>query len=103
MKENSAAECEKRPTEFREEIHRKVERRLKSKREGDRSVWFGLGMFGVVGWTVALPALLGTALGWWIDTRWDTPFSWTLMGLFVGIAAGCLAAWRWVRRESEAD
>ncbi|MEZ5580989.1 MAG: hypothetical protein R3F40_17230 [Candidatus Competibacteraceae bacterium] len=40
--------------------------------ETDRpSVWFGLGLFGIVGWTRALPAVLG-ALGLWLDRNWPS-------------------------------
>ena len=69
-------------------------RKLKARRERDRTVWFGLGMFGLVGWSVAIPALLGTALGLWIDSRWPSRVSWTLMLLVIGVALGvrdCLA------------
>jgi predicted F0F1-ATPase subunit len=32
-------------------------------------VWFGLGMMGLIGWSVAVPTLLGAALGLWLDSR----------------------------------
>ncbi len=58
-------------------------------------------MFGLVGWSVAIPALIGVALGMWIDFRRPSQYSWTLMLMLIGIALGCLNAWRWVHRESE--
>lgn len=82
------------------EVTAKQERKVDSRRKGDRSVWFGLGMFGLVGWSVALPALIGVAIGLWIDSRWPSRFSWTLMLLVLGVALGCLNAWWWVQRES---
>ena len=85
---------------FREEVERKLERRLRARREQDRGVWFGLGMFGLVGWTVAIPSLAGLALGLWIDATWPSRFSWPLMCLLAGVLAGCFGAWHWVRRES---
>ena len=38
-------------------------------RAGRRSegAWFGLGMMGLIGWSVAIPTLLGAALGLWLD------------------------------------
>jgi ATP synthase protein I len=91
----------------REELTRRVadkeKRKLKARREKDRSVWFGLGMFGMVGWSVAVPTLIGIAFGIWIDTTWDSPYSWTLMLLFIGVMVGCLNAWYWVKRESSRD
>ena len=83
----------------REVAHREA-RKLKARREKDRSVWFGLGMFGLVGWSVAIPTLIGTAIGLWIDARWPSPISWTLTLLIVGVFVGCLNAWWWVQRES---
>jgi ATP synthase protein I len=68
-----------------------------------RGVWFGLGMFGLVGWAVAIPTLLGIAAGVWIDRRTAGPYSWTLMGLMAGVVLGCINAWFWVRKESRRD
>lgn len=59
----------------------------------------GLGMFGMIGWTVAVPALLGTALGIWLDKTYQQSFSWTLTGLISGLVAGCIVAWSWVIKE----
>lgn len=85
------------------EVDKKVRRRLKAEREGRRGLWFGLGMFGLVGWAVAIPTLLGIALGWWLDRRFPGPPSWTLTFLFVGVALGCYNAWQWIKRESRRD
>jgi ATP synthase protein I len=84
-----------------QEVARRAARRQRAQREGDRSVWFSLGMMGLVGWSVAIPTLIGIALGWWIDSTWPGRVSWTLTLLFVGVAIGCVNAWYWVRQESE--
>lgn len=86
--------------EFRENIRNKSERKIRARKERERGVWFGLGMFGLVGWSVAIPALLFLALGIWIDARFKSDYSWTLMLLVIGIAIGCLNAWYWVKSES---
>ncbi len=57
-------------------------------------------MFGLVGWSVAVPTLIGIALGTWIDRTWPGEVSWTLTLLFVGVVIGCANAWRWIQRES---
>lgn len=80
------------------QVVRKEALRIKGINGPDQSVWFGLGMFGVVGWSVAIPTLIGTALGIWIDHTWPSQFSWTLMLLIAGVMAGCLNAWYWVRK-----
>ena len=82
-------------------IQHKAEHQLRSRSEERRSVWFGLGMFGVVGWAIAVPATAGALLGVWIDARVDRPESWTLMLLVTGLAIGCANAWRWIQTESE--
>lgn len=88
------------PNRLAETVGKKEARKLKAHREQDRGVWFGLGMFGLVGWSVAIPTLIGIAAGVWIDKAFAGPYSWTLMGLFIGVILGCLNAWYWVTRES---
>lgn len=88
---------------LRRELERKATRKLRARREGDRGVWFGLGMMGVVGWSVAVPTVLGVAAGVWLDRRSQGGVSWTLTGLVVGLAVGCLNAWFWIRREGGLD
>lgn len=85
------------------EIGRKAERKEKARSERGRGVWFGLGMFGLVGWAVAVPTLLGIMLGLWLDSQLPTRFSWTLTLLFIGVVLGCINAWYWVHRESQRD
>ncbi|MCF8080538.1 MAG: AtpZ/AtpI family protein [Desulfobacterales bacterium] len=85
------------------EIGEKEARKIKARREKDRGVWFGLGMFGLVGWSVAVPTLIGIAAGVWLDKQMADPYSWTLMGLFIGVVLGCLNAWYWVKKKSRND
>ena len=85
--------------EFQRRLETRQRRKLRALRRGDRSVWFGFGMFGLVGWSVAVPAVLFTGLGVWIDTRFPSRFSWTLMLLVAGVVLGCLNAWLWVAKE----
>lgn len=86
-----------------EAIGQKTGRKLKARGERDRGVWFGLGMFGLVGWSVAVPTVMGIALGLWLDATLHDRISWTLTLLLVGVALGCLNAWFWVKRESRHD
>ncbi len=88
------------------DLHQRVEsqaaRKLKARRKPNRGVWAGVRMFGMVGWSVAVPALAGAAFGIWLDDRFPGRQSWTLTFLLIGIIAGCLNAWYWVQRESRA-
>jgi ATP synthase protein I len=83
-----------------EHIGGKEARKLKARRE-PTSIWFGLGMFGIIGWSVSIPTLLGILIGVWIDTSWPSRFSWTLMLLLAGVILGCWNAWHWVAREQQ--
>ncbi len=92
-----------RGREVGDTIGRKAERKLRARGDRDRSVWFGIGMFGMVGWSVAVPTVAGIALGIWLDGVLDDRISWTLTMLFIGVAVGCLIAWHWIRKESGHD
>jgi ATP synthase protein I len=86
---------------FQADVARKAERRRRAQKEGQHNIWFSLGMFGLVGWSVALPTLLGLAAGLWLDHRYPVGrISWTLTMLAVGAVAGCANAWHWVKNES---
>lgn len=85
---------------FSDRVERKERRKLHARQRRHEGMWFGVGMFGLVGWSVVLPTLIGVALGMWIDAKWPSQYSWTLMMLFAGVVAGCVNAWYWVKRES---
>jgi ATP synthase protein I len=80
----------------------KAARKLKARRDAAHGVWFGLGMMGMIGWSVAVPTLLGAALGLWLDARHPGTRSWTLALLVAGVTIGCLNAWHWVARQDRA-
>lgn len=86
-------------SQFSQQVGSKAARKLKARHQMTRTVWSGLGMMGLVGWSVAMPTLLGAALGIWLDDRYPGGRSWTLALLVVGLALGCLNAWHWVSRE----
>ena len=50
-----------------------------------QGIWFGLGMMGLIGWSVVVPTLLGAALGIWLDKHYPGTHSWTLALLVVGL------------------
>lgn len=77
-------------------------RKLRTQRRGVQDIWQGLGMFGLVGWAVAIPTLLGALLGIFIDKHKPGVHSWTLSLLIVGLFLGCLNAWHWVAKEEKA-
>ena len=87
-----------RERQLEEELKERERRRIRAKRRTEHS-WFGLGMLGLVGWAFAIPMLAVLAVGIWLDTRFETPYSWSLMGVFVGAAIGAVNAWYWVKHE----
>lgn len=84
------------------EVGSKAARKLRARRHPTNGVWFGLGMMGLIGWSVAVPTLLGAALGLWLDNHYPGNTSWTLALLVAGLVIGCFNAWRWVAKEDEA-
>ena len=86
---------------FSRNIDIKAKRKIRARRNSTNGVWFGLGMMGLVGWSVTVPTLLGIALGVWLDKQLTDQYSWTLMMLFAGLVTGCLIAWHWVSKEGK--
>jgi ATP synthase protein I len=86
---------------FAAQIGAEAARKLKARRNSTPGVGFGLGMMGLIGWSVAVPALLGIALGIWLDRRHPGAHSWTVALLFGGLALGCFNAWHWVAQEDK--
>jgi len=83
-------------------IGRRERRKLRARARRGDDLWFGLGMFGLVGWSVALPMLVGLAAGIAIDANRPSGHSWTLMLLLIGVIIGCVNAWYWVSRQRRA-
>ena len=83
------------------EIGEKAARKLKARRNSGNAAWFGLGMMGLIGWSVVVPTLLGAALGIWLDNHYPGSHSWTLMLLVTGLIIGCVNAWYWVSKEEK--
>lgn len=87
---------------FAGQVTVKADRKLKARRNSGSGVWFGLGMMGMIGWSVTVPTLLGAALGIWLDKNHPADRSWTLALLVAGLMIGCLNAWHWVAKEEKA-
>ena len=101
MSEAKKANASNDETTFSRKVGAQAARKLKAKRSST-GVWFGLGMMGLIGWSVVVPTLLGTALGVWLDRRHPGAHSWTLALLVAGLTLGCFNAWRWIAKEEKA-
>ena len=86
-------------SKFGQQVGEMAALKLKAQRHATQTVWSGLGMMGLVGWSVVIPTLLGTALGIWIDKHYPGTHSWTLALLAIGLGLGCFNAWHWVSKE----
>jgi ATP synthase protein I len=102
MSAEPAKSAAKSETLFSRQIGVKAARKLRVQRAGEQSVWFGLGMTGLIGWSVAVPTILGALLGLWLDRRHPQAHSWTLALLVAGLVVGCANAWHWVSQQDKA-
>jgi ATP synthase protein I len=84
-----------------QEVGAKAKRKLRARRNSAGGVWYGLGMMGLIGWSVVIPTLLGAALGIWLDQRYPGQHAWTLPLMAAGLAIGCFNAWHWVAKEDK--
>jgi ATP synthase protein I len=87
---------------FLDKISRKAVRKLKAQRDGSHGAWFGLGMSGLIGWSVAVPTLAGALFGVWLDRHHPASHSWTLSLLVIGLALGSFNAWYWLAQQDKA-
>ena len=85
---------------LRKTVLRKSLRREKARGRRKDSVWAWLATFGLVGWTVVVPTVLGLALGRFLEDRIEGSVNFTITFLVVGAAVGLWMAWHWVRTES---
>lgn len=86
--------------ELKKQIVRKAQRKLSSRKYPAAGVWFGLGMMGLIGWSIVVPTLLGAGIGIWADKHYPGAHSWTLALLMGGLTLGCINAWRWIDSET---
>jgi ATP synthase protein I len=87
---------------FDAKIAAQVARKLKAQSGGKQSALFGLGAFGMIGWSVTVPTALGALLGAWWDRHHAGAPSWTLVLLAAGLVIGCANAWYWVAQQNAA-
>lgn len=83
------------------QVRLKEERKIRKLKQGKRNALAGFGLFGLVGWSVVIPTVIGLIIGIYIDKHHPSRYSWSLMFLVLGVCVGCLQAWYWVQRERE--
>ena len=60
----------------------------------------GIGTFGMIGWSIAVPTVGGAFLGLWLDRiAPQQDFSWTIALILGGVVLGGLISWAWISKE----
>lgn len=77
-------------------IRRRAERMQKTRKEPKYSALSGLGVFGVIGWSIAIPTVAGAFLGVWLNRVAPQSFSWTIALILGGVVVGALVSWSWI-------
>ncbi len=85
--------------DFQERVNSKERRKLHAQKHDKQSVLQGFSVFGIIGWSVAIPTVISIFIGLWLDERYPGQRSYTLAFLIAGILLGCLNAWYWVSRK----
>jgi ATP synthase protein I len=102
MNDQPTSKLSKDESSLAAQVGMKATRKLKARSNGTPGVWFGLGMMGLIGWSVVVPTLFGAALGLWIDQQHPGTHSWALALMAAGLVVGCANAWHWVVKEDQA-
>lgn len=77
-------------------------RRMKAARDDPGpSPLRGIGTFGMIGWSIAVPTVGGAFLGLWLDRVAPRQISWTVALILGGVALGGLIAWAWIGKEGD--
>jgi ATP synthase protein I len=77
-------------------------RRIKAARDNPGpSPLRGVGTFGMIGWSIAVPTVGGAFLGLWLDRAAAQNFSWTIALILAGVVLGTLIAGAWVGKEGD--
>lgn len=84
---------------FMSEVKKHRERREEYERDGDSSFWSVVGMTGTIGWSIMLPTAAGVLLGRWLDGRLESGNVFMMFFMLVGLAAGCIVAWRMIKEK----
>lgn len=93
------AENGKKNQELFRKISEKNDKALKVKAEKAKSgAWAWFSFTGMVGWTIAVPTILFTIFGNWLDKTYPSQVSWTITLLVSGMVIGCYLAWKWVSK-----
>lgn len=82
-----------------DDIRRSAERMKRARNEPGVSPLRGLGAFGIIGWSIAVPTVGGAFLGLWLNKVAPQNFSWPIALILGGVVVGGIIAWGWIEKE----
>ncbi|WP_100640824.1 AtpZ/AtpI family protein [Marinobacter salexigens] len=82
-----------------DDIRRSAERMKRARNEPGVSPLRGLGAFGIIGWSIAVPTVAGAFLGMWLNKVAPQNFSWPIALILGGVVVGGIIAWSWIEKE----
>ena len=77
----------------------KERRTVGAKEEGGPIAWEGVGRFGMVGWSISAPVLVGILFGWLLDRVTGYHHLWVTVFFFAGLIFGCVSTAYWLFKE----
>ena len=88
-----------RREEYLKKLSSDEKRKVRSLKQPSGRILSGFSLFGLIGWSIAVPTVIGALLGSWLDQHHPGPYSWTLSLLVAGLTLGCFNAWNWLNQE----
>jgi ATP synthase protein I len=88
-----------KPDKPAEDIARRARRMKEARDNPGPSPLRGIGTFGMIGWSIAVPTVGGAFLGLWLDRIAPQGFSWTLALILGGVVLGAFIAAAWINKE----
>jgi ATP synthase protein I len=88
-----------KPDKTVEDIARRAARMKDRRDHPGPSPLRGLGAFGMIGWSIAVPTVGGAFLGLWLDRVAPQAFSWTIALILGGVVLGAFIAASWINKE----
>jgi ATP synthase protein I len=88
-----------KPDKTSDDIARQARRMQAQRDTPGPSPLRGIGTFGMIGWSIAVPTVGGAFVGMWLDDRAPQAFSWTIALILGGVVLGAFIAAVWINKE----
>ena len=77
----------------------KERRTVEAEEDKEPEDWRGVEKFGMVGWSITAPVLVGLLLGWVLDRLTGHHHLWVTVFFFIGLIGGCATTVYWLFAE----